>query len=226
MERDEQAPGKPPERNAVQIEIVSDTICPWCFIGKRRLEKALRQLPDIHASVYWRPFQLDASIPAEGVDRQAHLARKFGAEGAKHVYDRIRTVGAEAGIEFAFEKIKRTPNTLDSHRLLHWAEEEGCQNAVAERLFELYFLEGADIGNRDVLAKAAGEGGMDEAQVRARLDTHEGRSLILREVAEAVDLGIDGVPCFIFNGSTFLPGAQSSDALAHAISGVMQEQRT
>ncbi len=201
----------------IRIDIVSDTICPWCFIGKRRLEGALAQLPNVEASIHWRPFLLDKTIPEGGMDRQAYLARKFGADGAKHIYDRIRAAGAEEGISFAFEKIKKTPNTIDSHRLLHWADAEGKQDAVAERLFQLYFIDGADIGSHEILTSAASEAGMNGDVVRGRLPTDESRSLIQREVEEANAFGIDGVPCFIFNGQTYLPGAQSSEVLAEAI---------
>jgi predicted DsbA family dithiol-disulfide isomerase len=208
-------------REIVEIDIVSDTICPWCFIGKRRLEKALAQLPSVRATVRWRPFQLDATIPEGGIDRQTYLERKFGAQGARHIYDKLRAAGAEEGIDFAFEKIKRTPNTIDSHRLLHWAEQEGRQDAMAERLFRLYFLEGEDVGDRAVLARAAAESGMDEAAVLERLDTTESRSQVLQQIEEANRAGIDGVPCFILDGGTFLPGAQSPEVLAKAITLVV-----
>jgi predicted DsbA family dithiol-disulfide isomerase len=205
----------------IRIDVVSDTICPWCFIGKRRLEKALAELPNVKASVHWRPFLLDRTIPEGGMDRETYLTRKFGADGTKHIHDRIRAAGAGEGIAFAFEKIKKTPNTIDSHRLLHWADAEGKQDAVAERLFRLYFLEGADIGSRKVLAGAASDAGMDGDAVMSRLNTDEAHSLILREVQEANAFGIDGVPCFIFDRRTFLPGAQSSEVLTEAIRRVL-----
>ncbi len=214
------------DRGTIRIEIVSDTICPWCFVGKRRLEKALAQLPTVAANVHWRPFQLDSTIPEGGMDRQTYLARKFGAQGAKDVYARIRAAGAEEGIDFAFEKIQKTPNTIASHRLLHWAEEDGRQEAVAERLFQLYFLEGMDIGDIAVLARAAADCGMDEGAVRQRLATDESRTLILRQIAQADDIGIEGVPCFVFEGSTYLPGAQSSDVLAETMGRVLQAAKT
>jgi len=200
----------------VSIDIVSDVICPWCFIGKRRLEKALAALPQVQASVRWRPYLLDATIPEGGLDRQTYLTRKFG-QRAKEIYSRILAAGAEEGIAFAFEKIRKTPNTIDAHRLLYWADEESVQNEVAERLFQLYFLEGEDIGNRDVLAKAAADCGMMEQSVRERLDRQETRQTVLREVAEANEAGIDGVPCFIINHGAYLPGAQPAHVLAEAI---------
>ena len=201
----------------VSIHIVSDTMCPWCYVGKRRLEKALASLPEIAVSVHWRPYLLDGTIPADGMDRQTYLQRKFGAQGAADVYSRIRTAGEEEGIHFAFEKILRSPNTVNSHRLLHWAEEAGVQDAVAERLFQLYFIEGGDIGSSEILAAAAEDSGMDRNAVYNRLQTDDDRSSILRQIAEANDIGIDGVPCFIFNGGTYLPGAQPAPILALAV---------
>jgi len=201
----------------VSIHIVSDTMCPWCYVGKRRLEKALASLPEIAVSVHWRPYLLDGTIPADGMDRQTYLQRKFGAQGAADVYSRIRAAGEEEGIHFAFEKILRSPNTVNSHRLLHWAEEAGVQDAVAERLFQLYFIEGGDIGSSEILATAAEDSGMDRNAVYNRLQTDDDRSSILRQIAEANDIGIDGVPCFIFNGGTYLPGAQPAPILALAV---------
>jgi predicted DsbA family dithiol-disulfide isomerase len=222
----EQATGLRPDMPAeaskiVKIDVVSDTICPWCFVGKRRLEKALALLPAVHTSVRWRPFLLDSTIPEGGMDRQDYLVRKFGAEGAKTVHNRVRAAGAEEGIQFEFEKITRTPNTIDSHRLLHWAEESGKQSAVAERLFKLYFQEGEDIGDRNVLAGAAADCGMDAASVRKRLDSAESRSIVLRQIQEANDFGIDGVPCFVFDAFTYLPGAQSAEVITHTINRML-----
>lgn len=201
----------------VRLTVVSDTMCPWCYIGKRRLEKALALVPDVPVAVSWRPFQLDATIPQDGMDRHTYLIRKFGAGGAVRVYARIEEAGRQEGIPFAFERIARSPNTIDSHRLLHWAEAADVQDAMAERLFALFFTEGADIGNRDVLAQAAHDCGMDGAAVRARLDTDDAKSLVYRQIADVQEVGIDGVPCFVVNGSTYLPGAQPPDVIAHAI---------
>jgi predicted DsbA family dithiol-disulfide isomerase len=190
-------------------------------VGKRRLEKALAQLPEVAAEIHWLPFLLDPTIPEAGMDREAYLVRKFGAEGANYVNERVRAAGADEGIPFAFEKIKRSPNTMDSHRLIQWADEEGKQNAVAERLFQLYFLEGADIGDREVLADAAGACGMGRASVRAKLDTDLSRAFVLRQIAEANESGIDGVPCFIFNHTTYLPGAQRASVLVETMRQVL-----
>lgn len=202
---------------SVAIHIVSDTICPWCYIGKRRLEKALTLLDNVSVSVHWRPYLLDKTIPEGGMDRQTYLTRKFGAERAKQVYERIGLAGEAEGIAFGFERIAKTPNTIDSHRVLHWAEASGVQNALAERLFQLYFIEGGDIGDHAILADAAAACGMDRAVIAARLASDDARSHVLKDIAEANEIGIDGVPCFVFNGHIYLPGAQPPEVLADTI---------
>jgi len=146
----------------MQIDVVSDTVCPWCFIGKRRLDRALAMRRDVRAEVFWRPYRLDPTIPKEGVDRKAYLKAKFG-DGPRNsaMGDALRSEGVSEGITFAFDKIARTPNTLDSHRLIRWAGGQGVQNDVVERLFSAYFLEGRDIGDAAVLTDVAKDAGMD-----------------------------------------------------------------
>ena len=146
----------------ITIDIVSDTVCPWCFIGKRRLERALAQRsPGEEFRVSWRPFQLNPDMPPEGRDRKAHLIAKFGGEdGLKRVYDAVIEAGKSEGIDFAFDKVERTPNTINSHRLLRMADEKGTQDAVSEELFKAYFLDGKDIGVIDVLVEIAETAGM------------------------------------------------------------------
>ncbi|MGD9869365.1 MAG: DsbA family oxidoreductase, partial [Hyphomicrobiales bacterium] len=139
----------------LDIDVVSDVMCPWCYIGKRRLEHALALVPEIQADVRWRPFQLDPTIPAEGMNRQDYLDRKFGPGGAGKIYKQIELAGEAEGIPFRFDRIARSPNTLDCHRLIRWAAHDGFQDAVVDRLFELFFLEGADIGDRAVLVETA-----------------------------------------------------------------------
>ncbi len=201
----------------LRIDIISDTLCPWCFIGKRRLERALDLLGKPSAEIVWHPFQLDSTIPPEGIDRQLYVTRKFGPAGAKHVYARIEQAGAEEGIPFAFDKIRKSPNTLNSHRLIRWATAAGKQNEVAERLFELMFVEGADIGDGEVLAEAAAACGMDREEVAKKLRTDEDLEIVKREVAEAYQLGITGVPAFIIARTGLVNGAQSAEILAKAI---------
>ena len=138
------------------IDIVSDAVCPWCYVGKRRLEAALAGSGDANVAVQWRPFQLDPTIPSEGLDRQAYMRAKFRDDARlAEVHQRLKALGAEVGIKFDFAAIKRSPNTLDAHRLIRWAGEAGVQDAVVERLFSAYFERGEDIGDRDVLARIA-----------------------------------------------------------------------
>ena len=205
------------------VDIVSDVVCPWCFIGKRRLESALAMAPDLDVDLRWRPFQLDSTIPPGGISRKEYVERKFGPERAVEIYDHVRTVGAEAGIPFAFEKITRSPNTLDAHRLLRWALEAGCQDILKERLLRLYFLEGADVGDPDVLANAAAECGMDASEVRKRLASDEDADSIRTEIDHIQKLGINGVPFYIIAGKYGLSGAQPPDILAQAMKQALAE---
>lgn len=215
------AKGKP----KVTVDIVSDVVCPWCYVGKRRLEEALAMTPDLDIDLRWRPFQLDASIPPGGISREEYVNRKFGPDRAKEIYARIRGVGAEAGIPFAFEKIMRSPNTLDAHRLLRWALEAGCQEMLKERLLKLYFIEGADVGDHDVLARAAADCGMDAQTVRQRLATDEDVDAVRADIDAAQRMGVNGVPFFIINGRYGVSGAQSAETLAQAFRQASQEEQ-
>lgn len=193
----------------MQIDIVSDTVCPWCFIGKRKLDKALAERPDLQVTITWRPFQLNPDMPPEGRDRIGYLDAKFGGpEKAKKIYQRVADVGATVGIPFNFDGIRRTPSTLKSHALLRWAGTAGVQDKVAEILFERYFILGQDIGDDAVLVDAAKAAGMD-VELVARL-LAEGRDLDLVEGEDKVarDLGIQGVPCFIIDRKYAVSGAQ------------------
>lgn len=211
-------------KRKVTVDIVSDVVCPWCFIGKRRLEAALAMAPDLDIDLRWRPFQLDSTIPPGGISRKEYMARKFGPERAATVHDRVREVGAELGIPFAFEKITRSPNTLDAHRVLRWALEAGCQPMLKERLMQLYFLEGADVGDHDVLAKAAGQCGMDETDVRRRLASDEDVETIRAEIDRIHKLGVNGVPFFIVAGKYGLSGAQPSEIIVQALRQAANER--
>lgn len=208
----------------MRIEIVSDVICPWCFIGKRRLEKALARRPDIMFEIGWRPFQLNPDMPKEGADRRAYLEAKFGGPArAKEIYARLAAEGAKEAIPFDFERIKRTPNTLAAHSLLRWALSAGVQNELKERLFRLYFLEGLDIGDHQVLADAAAAEGMDGALVKSLLDEGRDADLIQSEDRMARELGVTGVPFFIFERRYGVPGAQDPEVLLQVIDKVTQE---
>lgn len=193
----------------MEIDIFSDTICPWCFIGKRRLERALAMRPQPELTVRWRAFQLNPDMPRDGMERSRYLALKFGgAEAARAVYDQIREAGESESIDFAFDRIARTPNTVDSHRLIRFAGARGVQDGVVEALFQAYFLCGEDIGDFDVLTAAAIAGGLDENEVRAFLATDQEEEAVRAEDLAARRAGITGVPCFIFNRRHALPGAQ------------------
>jgi predicted DsbA family dithiol-disulfide isomerase len=211
----------------IQIDIFSDTVCPWCLIGKRRLEAALAERPGLEVATRWRVFQLNPMMPRAGMDRQHYLTMKFGGpENAQHLYDRIRQAGAEDGIDFNFEAIVRTPNTLDSHRLIRWAAGHGRQDATVEALFQAYFLRGEDIGATAVLTAAAESAGLDPEEARAFLDSGELETEIADEDRQARNLGIDGVPCFIFNGRHALAGAQPPKVLLQMLDLARQEVAT
>lgn len=200
----------------IAIDIVSDAVCPWCFIGKRNLEAALAGMPDVTAEIHWRPYQLDATIPPEGLDRRAYLERKFGPRVGE-IYGRVTEAGAAAGIPFAFEAIARSPNTLDAHRLIRWSWSAGAQDAVVERLFNDFFIAGKDIGDRAVLIDAATACGMDGEVVAKLLDSESDKEEVRGEIASAQDLGVTGVPFFILDGRFALPGAQPPDVLKRSI---------
>jgi len=199
------------------VDIVSDVMCPWCYVGKRRFEKAKALRPDIELDPRWRPYQLDPSIPPEGIDRRDYLARKFGGDdAARRIYSAIEQAGEEEGIPFAFDRIERTPNTLDAHRLIRWAASGGHQDELVERLFALYFVEGADVGNRDVLLQAAVDSGMDGRLVGELIATDADRDLVEQEANLARQMGISGVPCFIVAGRYAVVGAESPELIASA----------
>ena len=195
------------------IEIVSDVICPWCFIGKRRFEKALRLLPpDIETEVHWRPFELNPDMPAEGIDRKLYRTRKFGSWERSQALDaQLAENGAGEGIQFAFDRMERTPNTFEAHRLILLAGEQGVQDGVVEALFQAYFVNAMDIGNREVLAGIATAAGMD---ARDFLESERGRQEVGAEESWARRLGVQGVPFFLINGVAAISGAQQPEIIA------------
>ena len=191
------------------IDIVSDTVCPWCYIGKRKLEAALATRSDVEVQVGWKPFQLNPEMPRAGMSREAYLAAKFGgAERAGRIYENIRAAGAQVGIDFHFERIRRTPSTLDSHRLIRWAAHDQVQDAVVQRLFEAYFVNGEDIGDHEVLVRIATEAGMDADLVAELLANDADLELVRQEDSFARSMGINGVPCFIIDRKYAVSGAQ------------------
>ena len=193
------------------IEIFSDTICPWCFIGKRRLERALAMRPELDVEIRWRAFQLNPWMPPDGMERAAYLQAKFGAQDATRIYENIRGVGAGEGLDLRFDRIRRTPNTLDSHRLIRHAGAAGRQNEAVEALFSAYFLEGRDIGSRAVLAEIAGEAGLDREAARRFLDSDAEREAVSAEDTQARRIGIQGVPCFVLDRAYAVSGAQEPE---------------
>jgi predicted DsbA family dithiol-disulfide isomerase len=202
----------------MQIEIYSDVICPWCFIGKRRLEQALERVGSAQrVQVRWRPFQLNPTMPKGGMDRRTYLEAKFGGAEALHrIEDRVAKAGEADGIEFVFDRIARTPNTFDAHRLIWFAEQQGCQDEVAEALFRSYFTKGRDIGNLDTLAEIAADCGLNREEVGRFLASERAVPEVRAEEATGHRLGIRGVPYFVFNGSISISGAQPPDIFVSA----------
>jgi predicted DsbA family dithiol-disulfide isomerase len=209
----------------ITVDVVSDAVCPWCFVGQKRLDKAVASLPDIDVSINWRPFQLDPTIPPEGKDRKEYMRAKFGDGDRLHqIHARLEETGRAEGIAFDFDAIKISPNTLDAHRLIRWAAGSGgdVQGRVARRLFKLYFEEGKNIGDHEVLIEAAGESGMDAAVARALLATDADKAEVRTEIETAGRMGITGVPCFLIEGRYAVMGAQDTAALAEAIRKVSE----
>jgi predicted DsbA family dithiol-disulfide isomerase len=209
----------------IAIDVVSDVMCPWCYIGKRRLEKALALVPDIPVAVRWHPFQLDHTIPEEGMDRQEYLRNKFGSkEQADQVYAPIRAAGKDENIPFAFEKIEISPNTLNAHRIIRWAQAEGVQDEIVERLFRLYFIEGANLSDNQVLIETAVEAGLERALVERLLSGDADKAETQAEIAHVQQIGITGVPAFIIGNRYAVMGAREPEILAQAIAEVAREQ--
>lgn len=204
------------------IDVVSDVVCPWCFIGKRHLEAALAGLPDeAGAVVRWHPFELNPDLPAEGIDRRGYLEAKFGGPArAAEIYARVREAGRRAGIDFDFDAIARQPNTRDAHRLVAWAQASGDAGALVERLFRAYFLEGRFVGDRDTLAALAADAGYDAAAARAWLASGQGEDAVAAAQSRLRTLGVTGVPFFVFGGTVGLSGAQPPEAMREAIARV------
>jgi len=207
------------------IDIVSDAVCPWCYLGEKRLDAALADEPGPFV-VRWRPYQLDPTIPAGGLDRAEYMAKKFGRSGRlQSVHDNLTRLGAEVGIPFVFDQIKRSPNTLDAHRLIRWASSAGVQGEVVDRLFKAYFVEGRDIGDRAALVEIAGECGLDAKLVEKLLAEDADVELVRQEIEQAQAMGVSGVPFFIFAGRIGVPGAQEPSVLRQAMAQARQAMR-
>lgn len=207
---------------AVTIEIYSDVVCPWCYVGKRRLERALSQLPAVRVHATWRPFQLNPTMPKEGMDRSAYLVAKFGSlDTFGRLEQQVLAAGASERIPFAFDKIAKTPNTFLAHRLIWYAGQQGCQGTVVDALFRGYFEEGADIGSPSVLAELAGSAGLDATGFLA---ADEGAAEVNAEEAAGHQLGIRAVPYFVLNNGYGISGAQPVETFVAAMTNIHARQ--
>lgn len=209
----------------VTVDVISDVVCPWCYLGKRRLSRAAGLLPEIQLVVRWRPFRLDPTIPPDGVAREDYLIAKFGSiealdESHRHLTER----GREEGIDYRFDRITRSPNTVDAHRLVRWSAAEGAQDDMVERLFAAYFSEGLDIGDQAVLANLSEDVGFDAQTIAARLAGDEDRDMIVAEIENAYRIGVSGVPCFIINRRLAVTGAQPAEVLVQAVERAVAER--
>lgn len=210
------------EENGITVDVISDVVCPWCFIGMKRLETAMTLAGDVPVSVRWRPYQLDPTIPAGGMPRKEYMLNKFGsAKRLKEIHAQVSQLGEAEGIRFNFEAIQTSPNTLDAHRLIRWAASPkapaGTQGPVVRRLFEQFFEEARDIGDRAVLVETAVEAGMDGPLVEALLSSNADAESVQSEIATAAQMGVRGVPCFLLEGKYAVMGAQDAETLADAI---------
>lgn len=195
----------------MKIDVISDAVCPWCYIGKRNLEQALAQRPNISADVHWHPYQLHPDAPAGGYDYRSTIEQKYGRQTIAGMFAHITQVGAAAGIEFHLDRISRGANTGNAHRLLYWARAAGVQNQVCEAIFEAYFCAGKDLGDPEILVAIAAANGLDGAGIRARLASDVDRDKIEELRRFAAHQGVGGVPLFIIDGVHTLGGAQSVD---------------
>ena len=204
----------------ISVDVVSDVVCPWCYIGQKRLDRAIALLPDVAVDVSWRPFQLDPTIPPEGKGRREYMLAKFGSdERIREIHGRIEPLGEAEGIAFDFGAIQVSPNTLDAHRTIRWAGTAGdaVQGRLVRTLFRSYFEDGRNVGDHAVLVEAARDSGMDAAVIETLLATDADLEAVEAEVATASRMGITGVPCFLLEGRYAVMGAQEAETLADAI---------
>jgi predicted DsbA family dithiol-disulfide isomerase len=207
----------------LSVEIVSDAICPWCYVAKRQFERAVARLPgDVAVSVHWRPFELNPDMPVEGMDRVAYRSRKFGSwEYSQKLDAQVTAAAVQAGLTMRHDLIKRTPNTFNAHRLIWFAEQEGVQDTVVEGLFSAYFVEGSDVGDKGVLADLAAAAGIDRARASVFLAGTEGADEVAEAEAASKRSGMNGVPTFVINGRPAFSGAQRAELmLAHLLDAV------
>ncbi|MEM6823810.1 MAG: DsbA family oxidoreductase [Pseudomonadota bacterium] len=211
----------------IKLDILSDPICPWCYIGKAHLDRALEARPDHPFAIEWHPFQLNPEMPEGGMDRRAYLEGKFGGkQRAAEVYAPIADAAAGAGLEIAFEAIARTPNTLDAHRLIHWAGLEGRQTPVVSALFKAYFVAARDIGEHAVLLEIAAQVGLDAAMIARLLESDADRDDIAGRDAHARSRGVTGVPTFIVAQRHVVPGAQPPETWERVIDDLLAQVKS
>jgi predicted DsbA family dithiol-disulfide isomerase len=207
----------------ISIDMISDVICPWCFLGKRRLDKAIALVPELSVDVNFRPFFLDATIPAEGLDRQQYMVAKFGEERLKTIHDPLIAAGKEDGVPYAFNKITRTPSSMNAHRLLRWAHLIGSQRTVKEALFMAYWSWGQDISDIEVLKTIAIVNGLNGPEIAEELATDRDKKEVLEEAQLAQQIGVTGVPTFVVNRKYGATGAQPVEALVALLRKVAAE---
>lgn len=211
----------------IKLDIFSDPVCPWCYIGKANLDRALESAPDHPFQIEWHPFQLNPGMPPEGVNRAEYLEAKFGGKAkAVEIYARIEAAARDAGLEIDFGSIPTMPNTLNAHRLIHWAGLEGRQTAIVSALFRAYWREGRDIGNSAVLIDIAEAAGMDRALTQRLLATDEDSEQIKARDIHARERGVTGVPCFIIGNQYVVSGAQPPQVWADVIAELRGHAQT
>ena len=209
------------ERMDLAIDVISDVACPWCFIGMKRLDRAIALADDVNVTVRWRPYQLDPTIPHGGIPRRDYMLKKFGSEERlREIHDHVVGAGAAEGIRFNFDAMQVAANTLDAHRLIRWAASpqapEGAQERTVRRLFQFNFEEARDIGDHAVLTEAAGDAGLDVALVETLLASNADEESVRTEIGTATQMGVSGVPCFLLEGKYAVMGAQEPETLAEA----------
>ncbi|HWT08870.1 MAG TPA: DsbA family oxidoreductase [Roseomonas sp.] len=213
-----------PPRARLQVEVVFDLVCPWCYLGTRRLRRALRARPDILVDIVWRPFLLNPDIPAAGLPRQEFLTRKFGGEErARRLHATIAELGLAEGVPFRFDRIRRMPSSLDAHRLVRFASREGLGEAMVDALFHGHFAEGADLGHMDTLMQLAMRVGLDGGSVHRFLESGADADAVHAENLRAHRLGINGVPCFVVAGRHAIAGAQEPEVLERLLDVALVE---
>jgi predicted DsbA family dithiol-disulfide isomerase len=213
-----------PPRARLQVEVVFDLVCPWCYLGTRRLRRALRARPDVLVDILWRPFLLNPDIPSAGLPRQEFLTRKFGGEErARRLYATIAELGQAEGVPFRFDRIRRMPSSLDAHRMVRFATREGLGDAMVDVLFHGHFAEGADISHGETLSQLGARIGLDPLAVRRFLDSGADTDQVHAENLRAHRLGINGVPCFVIAGQHAIAGAQEPEVLERLLDVALVE---